>query len=143
MQQHTCGCLTCWFLSTTSLHQSINQIIREGLRLEDKHIHVLAECEHAYAHCSQTERDVNAPEPEAAAGVCCCSGCSEASGEADEGVELPELELKLGAVVGPEADGTDGESAPAVEVGLDSTGAAKQNTAKQLETGCSETEKSR
>lgn len=48
--------------------------------------------------------------------MCCCSDWLLVSGEADEGVERPELELKLRwVIVGVEADGTDAEKVRRVQ----------------------------
>lgn len=52
--------------------------------------------------------------------MCCCSDWLLVSGEADEGVERPELELKLElqfswVVVGVEAEGTDAEKVRRVQ----------------------------
>ena len=54
-------------------------------------------------------------------------GCSVVSGKDDEGVKLPELEMKLCVVAGVEADGTD--------VGFEVVGAVNnENTLKQSDT---------
>ncbi len=79
---------------------------------------------------------VNVPEP-AAVGVCCCSDLL-----VDEGVELPELEVKVfvvGVVVGVVADGTEVVGSWRVQIGREMVGAVEKRNKlsdmiKQLKT---------
>ena len=65
--------------------------------------------------------DMNCPVP---------ANCSAVSGTDDEGVKLPELEIKLCAVAGVEADGTDVGKGWRVQFGA----VNNENTMKQSDT---------
>ena len=70
--------------------------------------------------------DMNCPVP---------VNCSVVSGKDDEGVKLPELEIKLCVVVGVEADGTDVGKGRRVRFGFEVVGAVNnENTLKQSDT---------
>ena len=53
------------------------------------------------------------------------ANCSVVSGKDDEGVKLPELEVKLCVVAGVEADGTDVGKGREVQFGSSVVGAAE------------------
>ncbi len=90
-------------------------------------------------HLYKKLNHVNVPEP-AAVGVCCCSDLL-----VDEGVELPELEVKVFVVVvvvvgvGVVADGTEVVRGRRVQIGREMVGAVEKRNKlsdmiKQLKT---------
>lgn len=63
--------------------------------------------------------------------VCCCLDWEVFSGKGDEGVELPDLELRLCVVVGVESDGTDAENSRGDQLGFKLVGAVNNGNRKK------------